>query len=516
MPLFDRYIAVDWSGSNSPAWGRDSIWIGEAINGTSGVQLLQSENPRTRYAAMQSIQRRIASARASSERVLIGFDFAFGYPAGAAEAISGAPDWRSLWRSLKSLIVDDDATNRSNNYEVADAINARLPTPGPRFWGRPAGLDYTNLLTRKSGAVFDVVPERRIVERTAKGTKAIWQLHYNGAVGSQAMLGIPRLEALRQRFGSELAIWPFETDFERNLGAPVIVAEIYPSLFDYDDAVEPPDRAQVEAVASGFARFDATGRLGELLASPSDLREADRATALREESWIVGAGRTDLKVRGPVRRAAAAPGPTAPYLRDPDAIYAQSFATIEAEADLTHLPPELHAAAIRMIHACGMVDLASDIVGEPTVVDATRAALAGCAPILCDCEMVRSGVIRRFLPDATELVVTLNDPAVSDLAKSLGTTRSAAAVELWRPRLEGAVVLIGNAPTALFHLIEMIAGGAPRPAAIIAAPVGFVGAAESKALLATGPLSIPYLTVLGRRGGSAIASAAFNAISRVQ
>jgi precorrin-8X/cobalt-precorrin-8 methylmutase len=128
--------------------------------------------------------------------------------------------------------------------------------------------------------------------------------------------------------------------------------------------------------------------------------------------------------------------------------------------------------------------------------------------------MVRSGIIRRHLPETTELVLTLNDPSVPALAASLGTTRSAAAVELWRPRLAGAVVLIGNAPTALFHLIELIAAGGPRPAAIIAAPVGFVGAAESKALLASNALSIPFLTVRGRRGGSAIASAAFNAISK--
>ncbi|MDC9823179.1 precorrin-8X methylmutase [Devosia sp. ZB163] len=202
------------------------------------------------------------------------------------------------------------------------------------------------------------------------------------------------------------------------------------------------------------------------------------------------------------------------YLRDPDAIYAQSFATIEAEADLSHLPAALHPVAIRMIHACGMVDLAADVVGDEGVVAATRGALAAGAPVFCDCEMVRSGVIRRFLPETTELVLTLNDPGVPDLARSLGTTRSAAAVELWRPRLEGAIVLIGNAPTALFHLIELIEAGGPRPAAIVAAPVGFVGAAESKALLATDRLSIPFVTVRGRRGGSAIASAAFNAMSK--
>ena len=205
------------------------------------------------------------------------------------------------------------------------------------------------------------------------------------------------------------------------------------------------------------------------------------------------------------------------YLRDPDAIYAQSFATIRAEADLSHLPPELHEVAIRMIHASGMVDLAADIVGTPDIVDAVRrhTPAKGADPVIfCDCEMVRAGIIRRYLPPAAELVVTLNEPAVPDLARSLGTTRSAAAVELWRPRLAGSVVVIGNAPTALFHLLDLLASGGPRPAAIIATPVGFVGAAESKALLAAGSFSIPFVTVTGRRGGSAIASAAFNAISK--
>jgi precorrin-8X/cobalt-precorrin-8 methylmutase len=202
------------------------------------------------------------------------------------------------------------------------------------------------------------------------------------------------------------------------------------------------------------------------------------------------------------------------YLRDPAAIYEQSFATIRAEADLASLHPALHDIAIRMIHACGMPDLAADIVGSPAVVDAAREALALGMPILCDCDMVRSGIIRRQLPAGNDLVLTLNDPEVPDLTKSLATTRSAAAVELWRPRLDRAVVLIGNAPTALFHLLEVIAAGAPKPAAIIAAPVGFVGAAESKALLAEGQHGVPFVTVLGRRGGSAITAAALNAITR--
>lgn len=201
------------------------------------------------------------------------------------------------------------------------------------------------------------------------------------------------------------------------------------------------------------------------------------------------------------------------YLREPDAIYAQSFATIRAEADLSHLPPALHPVAIRMIHACGMTDLAADIAAHPAIVAVARSALAAGAPILCDCEMVRSALIRRLLPASNELLVTLNDPAVPDLARHLGTTRSAAAVELWRDRLAGAVVVIGNAPTALFHLLELLERGAPPPAAIIATPVGFVGAAESKSALATGGHGVPWLTVRGRRGGSAMAGAACNAIA---
>jgi precorrin-8X/cobalt-precorrin-8 methylmutase len=202
------------------------------------------------------------------------------------------------------------------------------------------------------------------------------------------------------------------------------------------------------------------------------------------------------------------------YLRDPEAIYAESFATVRAEADLSHLPLELHEVAIRMIHACGMIDLAADIAADPAVVGAARSALAAGAPVLCDCEMVRSGIIERLLPKRNELVVTLNALEVPALARQLGTTRSAAAVELWRDRLAEAVVVIGNAPTALFHLLELLEQGAPRPAAIIAAPVGFVGAAESKAALATLGHGVPWLTVRGRRGGSAIAAAACNAIAR--
>jgi precorrin-8X/cobalt-precorrin-8 methylmutase len=166
-----------------------------------------------------------------------------------------------------------------------------------------------------------------------------------------------------------------------------------------------------------------------------------------------------------------------------------------------------------MIHACGMSDIAADIRATNDVVEKIESALADNAPILCDCAAVRSGIITRYLR-GNELVVMLNDPAVPDLAQHLATTRSAAAVELWRDRLANAIVVIGNAPTALFRLLELLDAGAPKPAAIIATPVGFVGAAESKAELHRAPRGIPYLTLLGRRGGSAIASAALNAIAK--
>lgn len=199
------------------------------------------------------------------------------------------------------------------------------------------------------------------------------------------------------------------------------------------------------------------------------------------------------------------------YIRDGTAIYARSFAIIRAEADLARFSAAEADIAVRMIHACGLVEAAAQIRFFGFVAAAT-AALAGGAPILCDAEMVAHGITRARLPAANDVVCTLRDPATADLAAELGTTRSAAALELWRPRLGGAVVAIGNAPTALFHLLEMIAAGAPRPAAVIGMPVGFVGAAESKDALAATDLA--FGTVLGRLGGSAMTAAAVNALAR--
>ena len=204
---------------------------------------------------------------------------------------------------------------------------------------------------------------------------------------------------------------------------------------------------------------------------------------------------------------------TLDYIRDGEAIYRRSFAIIREEADLARFSPEEAEVAVRMIHACGLVEAAARIHFAPGFVDAARAALAAGAPVLCDSEMVAHGVTRARLPAGNDVVCTLRDPRTHTLAAELGTTRSAAALELWRDRLAGAVVAVGNAPTALFHLIEILEGGAPRPAAVIGMPVGFVGAAESKAALATVDL-VPWAIVEGRMGGSAMAAAAVNALAR--
>jgi precorrin-8X/cobalt-precorrin-8 methylmutase len=202
------------------------------------------------------------------------------------------------------------------------------------------------------------------------------------------------------------------------------------------------------------------------------------------------------------------------YLRDPAAITRRSFDIVRAETDVAHLPAALRPIAYRLVHACGMPDIIDDLAWDGDVAAAGRGALIAGAPILVDCEMLAAGVTRARLPADNRVVCTLGDAAVPSLAVGLKTTRSAAAVDLWRPLLSGAVAAIGNAPTALFRLLELLADGAPRPAAIIACPVGFVGAAEAKQALCEAGLGVPYLTLRGRRGGSALAAAAINALAQ--
>jgi precorrin-8X/cobalt-precorrin-8 methylmutase len=201
------------------------------------------------------------------------------------------------------------------------------------------------------------------------------------------------------------------------------------------------------------------------------------------------------------------------YIRDPQAIYARSFEIIREEADLSRFFAPEQAIAIRMIHACGMTDLVDDLVISSGFVAAALMALRAGKPVFVDAEMVKHGIIARTLPAHNEIICTLNDPHAREIGMAQGITRSAAAVELWQPQMEGALVAIGNAPTALFHLLELVDAGGPKPSAIIACPVGFVGAAESKAELAANSRGIPFVTVKGRRGGSAMTAAVVNALT---
>jgi precorrin-8X/cobalt-precorrin-8 methylmutase len=200
------------------------------------------------------------------------------------------------------------------------------------------------------------------------------------------------------------------------------------------------------------------------------------------------------------------------YIKDGAEIYRNSFAIIRAETDLSRFKANEEKVVVRIIHACGMVDIANDVVMSPSFAASASQALLRGAPILCDAKMVSNGITRSRLPHNNNVICTLDDPSVAGLAAKIGNTHSAAALELWLPHLEGAVVAIGNAPTALFRLLDMIDQGAPTPAAIIGVPVGFVGAAESKEVLAAQP-RVPFLIVRGRRGGSAMAVAAVNALA---
>ena len=201
------------------------------------------------------------------------------------------------------------------------------------------------------------------------------------------------------------------------------------------------------------------------------------------------------------------------YIRDGQEIYRNSFAIIRAEANLQSIPADLEKLAVRVIHACGMVDAIEDLRFSPGAGKAGRDALAAGAPILCDARMVLEGVTRTRLPANNQVICTLKEEGVAEMALEQGNTRSAVALELWRPYLEGGVVVIGNAPTALFYLLEMIDAGAPKPALILGFPVGFVGAAESKAMLAADSRGVPFVIMQGRRGGSAMAAAAVNALA---
>jgi precorrin-8X/cobalt-precorrin-8 methylmutase len=495
MTLFDRYIAVDWSAANTPRTDTDSIWIADL--GPEGMH--PSVNPPTRAEAMAVVEARLDDARTRGQRVLAGFDFAFGYPTGTARAMAGKAGWMALWTVISEAVVDGP-DNRSNRFEAAARFNRTLEQE--HFWGHPPHRVYAGLAPTRPTHGYPYIAEHRLAERHINGPQPVWKLSGAGSVGGQSLLGIARLARLRTE-RPDVAVWPFDTDFDRAL-KPVTLAEIYPSMFRLTGRVLPRDREQVEVTVQTFAALDAAGRLGTFLGAPADLSPDQRRAAVEEEGWIVGAGHAALLDGLRLARA--------PYERDPESVYARSFATIEEEADLAAFGGAMRDVAIRMIHACGDIGIAAHIRASEGAAERVARALAAKAPILCDCEAVRSSIATRSLR-GNPVVVTLNDPRVPGMATTQQTTRSAAAVDLWGDQLAGAVVVIGNAPTALFRLLELLDAGAPKPAAIIGCPVGFVGAAEAKAELALGDHGVPFITLLGRQGGSAIAAAALNAIA---
>jgi precorrin-8X/cobalt-precorrin-8 methylmutase len=514
--IFDAYVMVDWSAAAEPRTGADSVWIGiaERDGGDARLRLL---NPPTRSEAMEVIADVLSDMVARDRFVLVGFDFAFGYPAGFARLLRPTDGtWRGVWKEIAAR-VRDAGNNANNRFEVASALNEAISGGPFPFWGCPGAASGAALSkTRPDGYGEAGLREYRLTDRAAKGPQPVWKLAYNGSVGGQTLLGIAALQRLRHHpwIDAVARVWPFETGLVP-LARPhgqewrVVFAEVYPSAFPIAHSDDVKDARQIRGTLDHLVRIDSAGDLGPLFAGPPGLTQAERGLIEREEAWILG---IDTMTK-PAPARGVRPPSAYDYVRDPQEIYRLSFATIRSEADLAALPPELEALAVRMIHACGDPRIIADLAFSAGAAEAGRSALARGAPILVDTEMVAAGIIRSRLPLQNRVICSLSEPGVAEAAQALGTTRSAAAVDRWRPHLAGAVVAIGNAPTALFRLLELIDAGAPRPALILGLPVGFVGAAESKEALIAHPAGVPCIALRGRRGGSAFAAAAVNALA---
>lgn len=514
-PLFDAYLMVDWSAAAQPQVGEDSIWIYHLRRERGQLNEAARINPPTRIEACARLLTLLLDNLKAGLSTLAGFDFPFGYPQGFAARLhlTGSP-WRSVWELLAERIKDGPK-NANNRFDVAEELNRQICGQPAPFWGLPRGEAKQFLQSRYHRLHEPLgLAEKRLVESRITGPQPVWKLVGVGAVGSQALTGIPVVDRLRNHpsLARASVVWPFETGLRPPPGgkdASIVFAEIYPSLVrSIPQAGEVKDEAQVRTIAWHFAKLDEAGRLASLFAGDPDLPEEARARVEAEEGWILGVPRQETPAP-PVEIAE----PRCNYLRDPDEIYRQSFARIRREVDLSLLPEHLHPLALRLVHGAGEPAIARDLVWSEGAVAAGRAALAAGAPILVDTAMVKAGVIAEGLPKRNRVLCFLGDRRVPALARRLATTRSAAAVELWRPHLAGAIVAIGNAPTALFHLLELVAAGAPAPALVLGFPVGFVGAAEAKAALAENRLGLAFIALAGRRGGSALAAAAVNALA---
>ena len=540
--MFDTFVIVDWSAASQPKTGRDSIWICRL--GADGESVC---NPPTRHAAKGLLSDMLAGASERGERVILGFDFPFGYPTGFAArlGLKGTP-WRALWDEIAGLLHDNE-NNKNDRFDVGAALNRRVSNGKGRFpfWGCPVGFTHEFLGPRhhRGHTSDEPLKERRLIDEWMVGAQPCWKLAYTGSVGSQSLTGIPVVRELRSdpRWADRARIWPFETGLGLPADAQIVFAEVWPSWWRNEirpDHGPPNDKAQVRTVAEIFAERDRAGELAAWFTGAANLTSAERRIIESEEAWTLGvtAPRRPPRFHAPPKlssfpRKRESSGPWTPasagvtnkqsgdgkkagyaYLRDPAAIYRRSFALIRAEAGLARFPAALRPVAVRLAHAAGEVAILDDLAWSRGAVNAGQRALASGAAILVDSEMVAAGIIRARLPAQNPVICTLRDPAVPALAARHQTTSSAAAVELWRAHLAGSVVAIGNAPTALFHLLEMLAAGADKPALILGFPVGFVGAAEAKEALAGFGRWLAYITIKGRRGGSALAAAAVNAL----
>lgn len=295
MPLFDRILIVDWSGAGQPVTGKNSLWACLARREGDRAVIEWNENFSTRHVFMQRLDAVVGAAVVEGQRLLCGFDFAFGYPTGTAERLTGSADWRALWRKIADEI-EDAPDNRNNRFDLASRWNATHFAGEPRFWGRPHQHVYADLSDKKPPAPQSPPLAFRRSEYFAKGAKSVWQLTYNGSVGSQTLLGINRLSRFLDEsdHSEHIAVWPFETGFAGSFEKPVVFAEIYPSLFALPEGDEVKDALQVRTVAETFARFDVDGRLGILLDRPAVLTDDEVAVSIAEEGWVLGIGHLEL------------------------------------------------------------------------------------------------------------------------------------------------------------------------------------------------------------------------------
>ncbi len=292
MPLFDDYLVVDWSANASPKTGADSIWFALVRRDRLGrPRLTRVANPATREAAIHAV----APLLTSDRRVLLGFDFPNGYPVGFVQAAgltrTRLKPWLALWQGLSTLIEDDDR-NANNRFAIADRLNRRIDASEGPFWGCPNGRSYRNLKPTKPTR-YDILPERRLCERWVPRAQPVWKLYTTGSVGSQSLMGIPRQDTLRRQFARQLQVWPFETGLSTpdTRAKPIVLAEVYPSLFPLDQTAGTiKDAQQVAGTARALARRDQDGMLAADFAGPAQLSASERRMIEREEGWILGAG----------------------------------------------------------------------------------------------------------------------------------------------------------------------------------------------------------------------------------